>query len=101
MTPYAFANRAAVVIWELSHTAGRPWPEDAPLEAVAQDMVARGHMVAESVSEAPALREEWATMEPALSSGCRIRTSVIKGFLMHSAPVCVSMRIARDRRKAP
>jgi hypothetical protein len=88
------------MIWKLLHTAGRPWPEDAPLEAVAQDMVACGHMVAESVSEAPALREEWATMEPALSSGCRIRTSVLQNFLMHSAPVCVWLQTARNRRQA-
>lgn len=54
-------------------STGRPWPEDALLEAVAQDMVSRGRMVAEPVSEPPALREEWATMEPALSGAMHHR----------------------------
>jgi hypothetical protein len=57
-------------------TTGRPWPEGAPLEAVAQDMVARGRMVAEPASEPLALREEWATMEPAPSGGCQLDMSV-------------------------
>lgn len=63
-------------------------------------MVARGHMVAEPASEAPALREEWATMEPALSSGCQISNAMSQAFLMHSTPVCVSLRIAREMRQA-
>lgn len=52
--------------------AGRPWPEGTSLEAVARDMHARGRLVAESAAEPPALREEWAVLEPAAAGEFRL-----------------------------